>query len=136
MFKYDKYPKIKAMHEKSNKKRMDTYSAEFKLERSGGNPKFQRKLEEAIDKSDNFDLTTYSQVIYEELSPLKPTLTKIKTGEKFTWDEIFEKKGFEELDSTQRQILFMLVEYERTYRLPEEFYDKRDRIQEKLKGTY
>ena len=30
----------------------------------------------------------------------------------------------------------MLVEYERPYRLPEEFYDKRDRIQEKLKGTY
>lgn len=136
MFKYDEFPKIKAMHEKSNKKRMDTYSAEFKWERSGGNTKFQRKLEESMNKSDNFDLVTYSQVIYEELSPLKPILTKIKTGEKVSWEEYFESKVFDELNEIQRKTLFMLVEYERPYRLPEEFYDKRDRIQEKLKGTY
>ncbi len=136
MFKYDEFPKIKAMHEKSNKKRMDTYSAEFKWERSGGNTKFQRKLEESMNKSDNFDLVTYSQVIYEELSPLKPILTKIKTGEKVSWEEYFESKVFDELNEIQRKTLFMLVEYERPYRLPEEFYDKRDRTQEKLNGTY
>lgn len=130
MFKYDQFPKIKAMHEKSRKKSADTYSAEFKLERSGGNSKFQRELEESADRAKNFDLTTYSQVIYEEVSPLKPVLTKTKTGEKVSWEEYFGSKVFDDLNEIQRKTLFMLVEYERPYRLPDKFYNGRDWFEE------
>lgn len=133
MFKFDKFPKIKAMHEKSRKKTVDTYTAEFRLERSGGNPKFQKNLEESMNKSRNFDLMAYSQTIYEELSPLKPILTKVKTGEKVSWEEYFENKVFDELDEKQRKTLFMLVEYERPYRLSEEYYDERDWFNEQKK---
>ena len=133
MFKYDEFPKIKAMHEKSRKKSADTYSAEFKLERSGGNSKFQRELEESADRAKNFDLTTYSQVIYEEVSPLKPVLTKTKTGEKVSWEEYFGSKVFDDLNEIQRKTLFMLVEYERPYRLPDKFYNDRDWFEEQKK---
>lgn len=133
MFKFDEFPKIKAMHEKSRKKTADTYSAEFKLERSGGNPKFQRELEESADRAKSFDLTTYSQVIYEEVSPLKPVLTKIKTGEKVSWEEYFGSKVFDDLNEIQRKTLFMLVEYERPYRLPDKFYNDRDWFEEQKK---
>lgn len=135
MFKYDDYPEIKKAHRVSCNWNKKLYDAEFAHERRGVETR-TKKWQTLIDSGKSFDENVYSQVVFNVFNPIKPILTKVKTGENIAWDEIFEQKEFEELDSTQRQILFMLVEYERPYRLPEKYYDKRDRIEEKLKGTY
>ena len=49
------------------------------------------------------------------------------------WDNCYGET-FEELDERQRKTLYMMVELERPYRLPDEYYDERDWYQEYLKA--
>lgn len=136
MFKFEEYPEIKKAHELSRKWDKKAYQAEFECERSGGSIDKSKKWQGVIDNGMAFDDNVYPSVVFKTFNNIKPSLTKVKTGEIFTWDEIFEGKSFEELDNKLRKTLYMLVEYERPYRLPAEYYDNRDRIQEIIKGTF
>lgn len=135
MFKYDEFPEIKKMHEISVKKNDLTYKKEFKFYKFN-TKKSREEWKKSIEDEGDFDESIYAETIYNFFKEIKPQLTYLKTGEKFEWDKIFEQKKFEELDSKQRKIAFMMVEYERPYILPAEYYDERDRMEEKLKGTY
>ena len=88
MFKYDKYPEIKRAHKVSCDWNKKFYDAEFANERKGCEKKSIR-CQKLIDSGKSFDENVYSQVVFNTFNPIKPILTKIKTGEKFTWDEIF-----------------------------------------------
>lgn len=90
----------------------------------------------SIEDAANFDETIYAETIYNVFKEIKPALRYFRTGENHDWDEIFEGKEFKDLNSKQRKTLYMMIDYERPYRLPDEYYDERDKFEEIKKGTY
>ena len=136
MFKFKEYPEINKAHKISRDWDKKAYQAEFECERSGGSIDKSKKWQDVIDEGKAYDEYEYPRVIYEVFSPIKPDLTLKKNGKIVKWDKIFKNKPFEELNSDQRSILLMLVEYERPYVLPAEYYDNRDRRKEMLRGNF
>ncbi len=130
MFKFNDYPEIKKAHEMSEKLSMKSYAEEFKGERKGILGSKNDSWGKAIKNCQDFDENVYPKVVFDTFCEIKPTLTYKKTGESFNWDSVFENKPFDKLDLKQRKTLYMMVEYERPYRLPDEYYDERDWYEE------
>ena len=130
MFKFDEYPEIKKAHEMSEKLSMKSYAEEFKGEIKGILGSKNDSWGKAIKNCQDFDENVYPKVVFDTFCEIKPTLTYKKTGESFNWDSVFENKPFDKLDLKQRKTLYMMVEYERPYRLPDEYYDERDWYEE------
>ena len=134
MFKYDKYPEIKKAHQMYEKFSKKMYAAEFKAEKKG-TAKANDEWGQSINNALEYKTFVYSKIVFDIFAPLRPKLTMVRDGKKYPWNSVFGQ-DFDALDSTQKKLVAMMVEDEFPYRLPKKFYDKRDRIQEKLKGTY
>ena len=116
MFKFDEYPEIKKAHKTSEKFDALTYKKEFVYEKSDKNED-RKKWAESIRDEASFN------------EQIKPVLTVVKTGEKVAWNKCYAET-FEKLDKNQRKTLFMLIEDEYPYRLPDEYYDEKDWYEE------
>ena len=134
MFKYDDYPEIKKAHKMCVKFNKKMYNAEFRAEKKG-TTKASEEWDQSINNALEFKTFIYSKVVFEEFAPICPELTMVKDGKKYAWNSVFGQ-DFDALDPTHKKVVAMLVEDEFPYRLPDEYYDDRDRIQEKLNGTY
>ena len=130
MFKFEEFPEIMKAHKISEKFSLASYTQEFRSERKGIDGSKDKKWGQSIRNCDEFDENIYAEIIYNIFKDIKPILVLKKTGEKSTWDEIFKNDKFEDLDKRQRNILYMMVEYERPYRLPDEYYNNKDWFEE------
>ncbi len=128
MFKFDEYPEIKKAHKMSEDFNMRTYKKEFAYERTN-NSGAKTKWAESIRDEASFNEQIYANIVFETFSKIKPVLTVVKTGEKVAWNKCYAE-AFEKLDKNQRKTLFMLIEDEYPYRLPDEYYDERDWYEE------
>ena len=133
MFKFDMFPEILKAHKKSKQLSRKINAAEIKNLNCGGGSKQDSKWQSTLDEGLKFDSEIYPQIIYEIFSQIKPELTNKKNGETVKWDKVFENRKFEELTSDQKTILYLMVEAERPYLLPKEYYDETDRISAMLK---
>jgi len=128
MFKFEEFPEIKKAHEISENFDMKTYKKEFAYEKSAKN-KDREKWATSIKNENDFNVQVYANVIYDVFSKIKPVLKIVKTGEIVNWNDCFGET-FEALDEKQRKKLYMMIELERPYRLPDEYYDERDWYEE------
>ncbi len=128
MFKFDEYPEIKKAHKTSEKFDALTYKKEFAYEKSDKNED-RKKWATSIKNEKDFNKKVYASVIFDVFSKIKPVLKIVRTGEMVGWDSCYGET-FEELDERQRKTLYMMVELERPYRLPDEYYDERDWYEE------
>lgn len=128
MFKFDKYPEIKKAHEISNDFDMKSYKREFAYEKSDSD-KARAKWAKSIRNEEAFNEQVYANIVFDIFSKIKPNLTIVKTGKKVSWNECYGDI-FENLNRDQRKTLFMLIEDEYPYRLPDEYYDERDWYEE------
>lgn len=78
--------------------------------------KLQKEYENAGKIFNEFSRNVYAKVIYDTYSKIKPSLKRIKTGEHYSWDNVF-KSSFEELDSLDRSILVSLLEDSGGYKI-------------------
>lgn len=132
MFQFDLFPEILKAHKKSRQLSKKINAAEIKNVNRGGDPNKDSKWQSVLDEGLKFDSETYPQIIYNVFSPIKPDLTIKKTGEIIKWDSLFFNKPFDELSNDQKTILYLMVEAERPYLLPQEYYNKTDRISNML----
>ena len=130
MFKFDEYPEIKKAHEMSDKLDKMFYRKERECMKKGVDISSNTELGELIADSRNYKENEYARLVYETFKGLGLTLTQVRTGEKLKWDALFEKMNFEDIDSKHRKYLYMMIEEERPYRLPDEYYDEKDWYEE------
>lgn len=135
MFKFEEYPEIMDAHKKSNKLENITYKESSRCERNGLDCLNDEKWQKAMEESKNFNHNIYAEIIYKIFKEKKPIMIWKKTGEKTNWDKIFEKKDFSDLSDRQKKILYMMIEEERPYILPPEYYDDRDWFEEVKKKS-
>ena len=128
MFKFEEFPEIMKAHKISKKYDARINAEELKFERKI--TKDKSEWEKAIQQGMDFDLNEYSKVVFQQFNTIKPKLTLKKTSEIVSWETVFENKNFEELSEKQRKTLMMMVEYERPYRLPDEYYNNKDWFEE------
>ena len=78
--------------------------------------KLQKNSEKAEKNFSEYSKNIYAKKIFDTYSKIKPTLIRIRTLKKYTWDEIF-KDNFEKLDNLDKSILVSLVENNGGYKL-------------------
>ena len=134
MFKYNDYPEIKKAYKKLNSLRNAMYKAEFACEKSGGaNKSKEENWQKAYDAFVDFKLNVYAKLIYDFFTPIQPILIDKSTGEQKKWADIFSQNDFSELDTDRKKMLVLIVDDERPYRLPDEYYDDKDWFEEQKK---
>ena len=122
MFKFEKYPEIKKVHQVYNKLSNATYKAEFRYEKSG-NQKDNEAWGKSIESArPNYEV--YSQTVFDAFSGVKPKLFNIRTEKYEKWDEVITSSDFSKLSENEKKTLFGIVERQFLYRLPPEYYDK------------
>lgn len=133
MFKFEEFPEIMKAHKISKKYNARINAEELKFERKI--TKDKSEWGKAIQQGMDFDLNEYSKVVFQQFNTIKPKLTLKKTSEIVSWEIVFENKNFEELSEKQRKTLMMMVECERPYRLPDEYYNNKDWFEEVKKKS-
>jgi len=134
MFKFDEFPEIKEGHKKFRELEKKSYELEEKKLYSFFGKLFEKlyekKEQQAMNEVVKYRYGVYSKIIFDVFKQIKPKLTKVNTKETFQWNDIFDD-DFAKLTNNQVRILTMLVEDERPYVLPEEYYNDIDRMEGK-----
>lgn len=134
MFKFDEFPEIKKAHEINEQKNDLTYKKEFKFYKFN-TKRSEKKWEESINDALYYKTHIYSKIVFDIFSKIRPQLTFFQDEEVHEWDDVFGQ-NFDALSDMEKRGIAMMIEEEEPYRLPAEYYDERDRMEEKLKGTY
>ncbi len=131
MFKYDDYPEIKKAHKICENFSKKMYAAEFKAE-AKGTAKANEEWGQSIKNGLEFKTYVYSKIVFNIFAPIRPELTMVTDGKKYAWDSVFGQ-SFSLLNDSQKKRVAMMVEEERPYRLPDEYYDDKDWFEEQKK---
>ena len=132
MFKFDDYPEIKKAHEINENFSMKMYAAEIKSYKKA-DASDDENWGKSIKNGLEFKTFVYSKIVFDVFAPLRPQLTMVHEGKKYEWDSVFGQ-DYNALSDAQKKYLSMMVENERPYRLPDEYYDERDKYEEFMKN--
>ena len=121
MFDFKSYPEINNCHKKKEKLRRAMYKAESNFDRSGSK-KDDELWELAIQESQNYSLTEYSENVYIVFNKIQPLLYNRRLKKHVEWKSVF-KDNFNKLSNDEKIGLVCLVEEDGgIYRLPAEYY--------------
>ena len=122
MFKFEKYPKILEAHKIEMKNEKKMYSASRKYENSNYDNELKASFDKIFAEMEDFSYNVYAKVIFEEFNPIKPLLRYVWEKDKYIkWEELIGN-DFEKCTENQRKTLVNMIEQDRPYQLPDEYY--------------
>ena len=124
MFRFEDYPKILICHKESNRLSDLMYDIEAEYE-DGECPK--EKWDKAIDKAINYDRDVFARVIYDEFKNKDIIIMDRRTKAKENFDDHFSG-DFESLSNDQKNELVAIVNDIWGWKLPAEYYNKKEKI--------
>ena len=123
MFKYDEFPEIKKAHKQYNRLVNRYLSMGIKYQRTE-DENLYNEWGVAIQDALKYRNEGYGKIVFDVFKKIKPDINDSIEGKIRTWDELYGQ-DFDKLSDTLKKSLSMLIEEERPYRLPDEYYDDR-----------
>mgnify|MGYP006934499672 CR=1 FL=1 len=122
MFKFEKYPKILEAHKIEMKNEKKMYVASRKYENSNYDNELKASFDKIFAEMEDFSYNVYAKVIFEEFNQIKPLLRYVWEKDKYVkWEELIGD-DFEKCTENQRKTLVNMIEQDRPYQLPDEYY--------------
>ena len=122
MFKFEKYPKILEAHKIEMKNEKKMYAASRKYENSNYDNELKASFDKIFSEMEDFSYNVYAKVIFEEFNQIKPLLRYVWEKDKYVkWEELIGD-DFEKCTENQRKTLVNMIEQDRPYQLPYEYY--------------
>lgn len=122
MFKFKEFPKINECHKELKRKDKLTDSAGHKYEWSNNDESLKAVYENSFKEMKSYMYNVYAKVIFEEFNAIKPLLRYVWEKDKYVkWEDLIGN-DFEKCTESQRRTVVNMIEQDRPYQLPDEYY--------------